>query len=119
GLKNCRVTTRKQLIMRHGAQIVGSKIWAGTGVAANEIGAQQGAETEIRTGKDYFSDLRSAEIQEELSACEMNIRRINQALRECSSQTSMAVLSDERRALLYKLQAQSRTLDLRVSRLHM
>jgi len=118
GLKNCRVIARKQLIMGPGASLVGGSIKAGGGVEADSIGSEQTVETEIRSGQDEFSDLRLREIQEELSACEANMRRISQTLRQFSGHTSVAVLSDDRRALLHKVQAQNKTLDQRMSQLH-
>jgi uncharacterized protein (DUF342 family) len=118
GLKNCRVVARKKLIMAPGASLVGGSSEAGEGIETRSIGSEQAAETEVRCGRDFFSDLRILEIQEELTACEANIKRISQTLRRFSGHTSMAVLSDDRRALLHKLQVQNRNLDLRMSELH-
>lgn len=118
GLKNCRVTARKKLIVREGARIVGGAILACGGVDADDVGCDAFTVTEIQTGKDHFSELRNHEIQEELSACETNIKRISKALQPFATHTSHVTLSDEKRVMLHKLQLQKRNLDVRISQLH-
>ena len=117
-VKNCLINTRKQAIAIQGAQIVGGSVWATEGIQASSVGASDFTETELQVGVDRLSEVRMHEIQEELAACDANIKRISQALKPFVTVAAHANLSDDKRHLLQKLQAQQRSQEVRIRELH-
>ena len=119
GLKNCRVTVRGDVITCPGSTIAGGSIDCGNSVDAVSLGDAESTTVKIRCGKDRFCEIRGREIQEEIHAHECSIKRIAQALNQFSTKSGQANLSDDKRALLHKLQMQKRSIETRISQLHM
>ena len=117
-LTNCRVTTLKKVIAIGEATLTGGTVRAFEGVTADTLGAEDFTETVLELGVNAYAELRTRETQEELATCEENSRRIQQTLRPFVTLAVHSTLTDEKRALLQKLQAQQRTQELRIKELH-
>ncbi len=118
GVKNCQINARKKIIALGTAQIVGGKVCATEGINAISLGASDFTATEVEVGVDLLSDLRGQEIQEEMTQCEANISRISQALKPFAALAVHDTLSEDKRQLLQKLQAQKRSQESRIKELH-
>ncbi|HLK58491.1 MAG TPA: FapA family protein [Chthonomonadaceae bacterium] len=117
-VKNCLINTRKRALAIQGAHIVGGSVWATEGIRAFNVGTPDFTETELQVGVDRLSEVRMQEIQEELVACDMNIKRISQALKPFVTLAAHAALTEDKRQLLQKLQAQQRSQEVRIRELH-
>jgi uncharacterized protein (DUF342 family) len=117
-LRNCNINTRSRLITRPSAEVIGGNICAMEGVKVGILGAQDFTATEIHTGIDHFVRVRNLEIQEELVACDENIKRISQALKPFATMSVHVSLPEEKRALLQKLQAQKHSQEAQINALH-
>ena len=116
-LINCDVNTKKRLVGFGKAQIVGGAICASAGIEAGYIGCPDFTPTRILASQDRFSSLRLREIQEELNACDANIARISQALKPFATLAVHTNLTDDKRTLIQKLQAQRQSQEVRLKEL--
>ncbi len=117
-LINCEVNTKKRLVALGKAQIVGGVVCATGGVDGIFIGSPEFATTRLLAGQDRFSSLRAREIQEELHACDANIARITQALKPFATLAVHTTLTEDKRALVQKLQAQRQSQEAQLKELH-
>lgn len=116
-LRDCEVTTPQKVIALENAHIVGGSTRATAGIEVVEVGASDFTATNLFVGTDYFSPMRSVEIEEELAGCEANIARISQALKPFATLSVQTNLTDDKRQLLDRLHTQKRAIDLRMKEL--
>jgi hypothetical protein len=117
-LKNCKVITRKKIIALGAAEMLGGEICGAEGVEAITLGAEDSTPTLVLSGADLYSPLRDAEIEQELATCQENTVRISQTLKPFATLTMQSSLTDEKRLLFQRLQAQLRTQEARTKELH-
>ena len=117
-MSNCQVITPNKLIALPHSRIIGGSLCAREGVEAGSLGAEDFTATEVIVGEDRYSAARDEEIKEELRACDANKERISQALKPFASFAAHTSLTDDKRALLQKMQEQMRALEERSGALH-
>ena len=117
-LRDCDVIASGKIILLGGASAVGGVLRGREGVEADGLGSEEMQEIHIEAGNDSYSPHRIAEIQEEIAAAEANIARISQTLKPFITISAQATMSEEKRALLSKLQAQQRSQELGIKELH-
>ncbi len=117
GLRNCDVTAYGKICLLGGAAAVGGILRGRLGIEAGSLGSEAMEEIHVETGMDAYAPHRISEIQEEIATAEANIARISQTLRPFTTIAKQAVLSEEKRALLSKLQAQARSQELAIKEL--
>jgi uncharacterized protein (DUF342 family) len=118
GLWQCEVNTPQRVVTTAEAGIVGGSICAHQGVVVGTLGAPDFTPTEILTGVDRYSTVRTAELEEEIAACEANIERISQALKPFATLAVHTTLPEDKRLLLQKLQSQKRSQEARINEIH-
>ena len=118
GLRNCDVISFGKIALLGGASAVGGSLRGREGVSAGSLGSEEMLEIHVEAGQDFYSPHRIAEIQEEITAAEANIARISQTLKPFITIAAQATMTDEKRALLSKLQTQQRAQELAIKELH-
>lgn len=118
GLRNCDVIASGKIILLGRASAVGGMLRGRAGIEAGSLGSDAMLEIQVETGRDAYSPHRIAEIQEEIAAAEANIVRISQTLKPFIKIAAQSTMSEEKRALLSKLQAQQRSQELGIKELH-
>jgi uncharacterized protein (DUF342 family) len=118
GLWQCDVNTPQRVITATEAGIVGGAISAQEGIEAGVLGAPDFTPTQVLTGMDRYSAVRTVELEEEIAACEANIDRISQALKPFVTLSVHTTLPEDKRMLLQKLQAQKRSQEARINEIH-
>ena len=117
-LRNCDVIASGKIFLLGAALAVGGTLRGRAGVEAGSLGSDEMLEMRVETGQDAYSAHRLAEIQEEIAAAEANIVRISQTLKPFITIAAQSTMSEEKRALLSKLQAQQRSQELGIKELH-
>ena len=117
-LRNCDVTAYGKIIALDGASLCAGALRGRLGVEAGFLGSEEMIETRIEAGINSYAKYRIQEIQEEMTDCEANIARITQAIKPFITLAAKSSLTDEKRALLSRLQAQQRSQDLCIKDLH-
>jgi uncharacterized protein len=117
-LRGCNLTVRGKIIELSPSYIIGGCIRVSHGMTITQLGDESRAYTEVKIGEDFLTAVRLNEIREELTQCEANIQRISHALRPFVSVSMHSTLSDDKRALLKKLQIQQQAQEDRIRALH-
>lgn len=117
-LRACDITVRGKIIELEPSYLVGGCIRVSHGMTITQLGDETRAYTEVKIGEDFLTAVRLREIREELTQCEANIQRISHALRPFVSVAMHSTLTDDKRALLKKLQQQQAAQEDRIRILH-